>query len=724
VLRKHGQRLYESAKEQIREHLQLQVTSQLAPLVVCSSGGKVSVTNAGEFLIAIRKFWDHNCVCIKLTSDILMYMDRVYVEQARVPLMYDAGLILFRDAVLHSKQVSIGSILYDIIINQIKNERNGQNIDRNIIKPVVGMLESLPESLRDEGTSIYTSEFEPRFLQASKEYFETAANSLLEIESDASIYIHKTKMWLNQESERCNIFLSDRTRVKLMPLVESVLIADRISQVLSLPGTGFAHWVDSDNSEDLALVYELVDRVDPTHQCICNFIDVRISETGKEINQQAERSACESRAAKVSGNREKLSSLNPKAISIQWVDQVLTLKDKYDKFLRSCFQGSKNIQVAIEDSFAQFVNENKRVAEFLSLFIDDHLKTSIKGKSDQEIEEILEKAITLFRYIQNKDLFETYYQAHLAKRLLSGKSVSDDAERNLIGKIKREVGTAFTSKLDGMFKDMRVSQDIQTNFKNRDSERLDVDVQVNVLTSTYWPSGIVNSQSMCILPRSVETAKDAFEKYYLSIHSGRVLAWNLALGTADVKARFKKRTHEINMSTMAMVILMLFNNVAEGDSLSFEDIRNATSIQDAELVRHLQSIAVAPKTRLLRKEPMSKDIQPTDKFYFNDRFESPMVKIKVLAVSASNKVENDAERQRTLETVDNSRKYETDAAIVRIMKSRKTLEHVQLVAEVTKQLSSRFKPDPVLIKQRIDHLLEREYLERDSEKRNVYNYVA
>ena len=44
------------------------------------------------------------------------------------------------------------------------------------------------------------------------------------------------------------------------------------------------------------------------------------------------------------------------------------------------------------------------------------------------------------RYIQEKDIFEKYYKQHLAKRLLSGRTVSDDAERSLLVKLKTECG--------------------------------------------------------------------------------------------------------------------------------------------------------------------------------------------------------------------------------------------------------------------------------------------
>jgi cullin 3 len=56
-----------------------------------------------------------------------------------------------------------------------------------------------------------------------------------------------------------------------------------------------------------------------------------------------------------------------------------------------------------------------------------------------------------------------------------------------------------------------------------------------------------------------------------------------------------------------------------------------------------------------------------------------------------------------------------EAAIVRIMKTRKTLQHNLLVSELIKQLSSKFQPDPAFLKKRIESLIEREFLERDQE---------
>lgn len=56
--------------------------------------------------------------------------------------------------------------------------------------------------------------------------------------------------------------------------------------------------------------------------------------------------------------------------------------------------------------------------------------------SEQEIDHVLDKSMVLFRYLQEKDVFERYYKLHLAKRLLLNKSLSDDSEKNMISKLK------------------------------------------------------------------------------------------------------------------------------------------------------------------------------------------------------------------------------------------------------------------------------------------------
>ena len=129
-----------------------------------------------------------------------------------------------------------------------------------------------------------------------------------------------------------------------------------------------------------------------------------------------------------------------------------------------------------------------------------------------------------------------------------------------------------------------------------------------------------------------------------------------------------------------------------------------------------------PSQRILLKEPKVKEIQPSDVFTVNDGFTSKLFRVKINTVSS--KGDTDPERQETRVKVDDDRKHEIEAAIVRIMKARKKMQHNILVTEVTNQLKSRFLPSPVVIKKRIESLIEREYLARANEDMLVvFNFI-
>lgn len=62
-------------------------------------------------------------------------------------------------------------------------------------------------------------------------------------------------------------------------------------------------------------------------------------------------------------------------------------------------------------------------------------------------------------------MFENFYKQHLSRRLLSNRSVNDEFERSMIIKLKSECGYHFTSKLEGMFNDMKISKDSMEEFR-------------------------------------------------------------------------------------------------------------------------------------------------------------------------------------------------------------------------------------------------------------------
>lgn len=81
----------------------------------------------------------------------------------------------------------------------------------------------------------------------------------------------------------------------------------------------------------------------------------------------------------------------------------------------------------------------------LVYYLDDQFKKDFKGLSETEINERLERAIKIFRYLQDKDVFEGFYKNSLSKRLLDTRGTGgiiplEDAERQLVLKLKEECG--------------------------------------------------------------------------------------------------------------------------------------------------------------------------------------------------------------------------------------------------------------------------------------------
>ena len=158
VIQKYGDLLYNGLNESIKRRC----TEILIKL------NKEPQKHIFEKLISS---WTEFKVAVNMIKDILMYMDRNYVQSKNLTPAYELGLSIFKNVVILDQEISIK--LKEWILDNIKNDRKGQmmSTDKFLMKSVIGMLAEV--SNRDK--NIYINLFETPFLEESNIFYKNEA---------------------------------------------------------------------------------------------------------------------------------------------------------------------------------------------------------------------------------------------------------------------------------------------------------------------------------------------------------------------------------------------------------------------------------------------------------------------------------------------------------------------------------------------------------------------
>ncbi|PNW70797.1 hypothetical protein CHLRE_17g734400v5 [Chlamydomonas reinhardtii] len=649
--------------------------------------------------------WGNHKLMVRWLSRFFNYLDRYYVLRHSLHPLKDVGLLCFKDLVY----VEIKKRTKDGVLLLVEKEREGELVDRALVKNILGIFIELGMSNMD----CYEKDFEEYLLTETSAFYRRKASQWIEQDSCPD-YMLKAEECLRLEEERVDNYLHATTRNKLLKEVETELLSNYETRLLTKEHSGCAALLRDDKTEDLARMYRLFQRIpkglDPVADIFKEHVDSEGMKLVKEVTEAVE--LAKEKQAKTGPSRDTGTSAEQ-----QYVRAVIDLHDKYLQYVSTCFCNSSLFHKSLKEAFENFVNKSvagSTSAELMASFCDNLLKKGGSEKlSDEAIEETLEKVVKLLAYVSDKDMFAEFYRKKLSRRLLQDKSASDDHERSLLSRLKQQCGAQFTSKMEGMVTDLQLAKEKQQHFDDwlkEKGSKLPIDLSVTVLTTGFWPT----YKSIDVaLPREMVEGVEVYRSYYDSDSKHRKLTWIYTLGTAVLRGNFDSKPIEMQMNTLQAALCMLLNDV---DELSYGEIQERLRLPDDDLQRLLHSLVCA-KYKIIKKDPDGKSIGKSDKFAFNNRFTDKMRRIKIPLPPLD-------EKKKVMEDVDKDRRYAIDAAIVRIMKSRKVLQHQTLVMEVIQQLQRMFKPDLKLIKKRIEDLIQREYLERDKDNPTLFKYLA
>ncbi|XP_026676909.1 cullin-2 [Diaphorina citri] len=724
------------------------------------------------------RFSDIYSLCVAYPEPLA---DRLYQE---TKLFLDQHVTNLRGKVLESGERNLVNSYYDAwteysqginYMHQLYLYLNQQHIKKQKLSEaeiIYGNYTGDSQEQMEIGelVKLYVDIFETQFLEMSGEWYKSEASKLLQT-CNVSQYMERVLQVLHEETNRSVRFLHVSSYPKVKAKCEQHMVADHLNflQGECVP------MVAEERRHDLANMYPLL-------RSVREGINILIDAVRDHICKQG---------------LEAISGLSGDNISTQFVENMLAVHKKYKAFVKELFSGDQSFMGALDKACSSVINHKfdpkmpSKSPEYLAKYCDMLLKKSSKGLSESEMDDKLSQSITVFKYIDDKDVFHKFYAKMLAKRLIHQQSTSMDGEEAMINKLKQACGYEFTNKFHRMLTDIKISGGLNEKFHSEFVKTNEIDLgihfSINILQAGSWPLGPTVISSFSV-PQELEKCIHMFEKFYHGQFNGRKLSWLHNISQVELKLSYLKRPYFVTMQTFQMAILLLFE---KNDAMTCGDIQTVLSLSQDQIGRHIASlvecklltsnkevslglpglflfkyqdqigrhIASLVECKLLtsnkegdiQKKKSTGDIQTVLSLSQDQigRHIASLVECKLLTsnkeeltedteirlnlgynnkrtklkISGAVQKETPQEIERTVSSVDEDRKLYLQAAIVRIMKSRKQIRHNALIQEVLSQ-SKSFAPSISMIKKCIESLIDKNYVERTANSTDEYSYVA
>ena len=609
------------------------------------------VKHADEALLAdYIKEWKRYTTAGTYNHHLFRYLNRHWVKREvdegkkDIYDIYTLHLVRWKDDMFGSTQNAV----MDAVLRQVEKQRNGETIEQGQIKSVVDSFVSLGIDEQDSTKStldVYRQHFEKPYLDATEKYYSQESRQFL-AENTVVEYMKKAELRLEEESARVGLYLLSEIMTPLMKTCEKALIADHCTILRD----EFQILLDNDRWDDMARMYKLLARIPEGLDPLRTRFEAHVLKAGNVA------------VDKVSA----ATDMEPRS----YVQALLEVHTKYSDLVTNAFNGESEFVRSLDNACRNYVNRNSicksgstRSPELLSKHADTLLKRSTKSTEEDDMEKQLNQVMTVFKYIEDKDVFNKFYSKTLAKRLVMGTSASGDAETSMISKLKDASGFEYTNKLQRMFQDMQTSKDLNSAFEDWQTTNLDeadrknvIDAYYNILGTGFWP--LQPSTTPFAPPQEIVRTYERFQNFYLTKHGGRKLTWLWHLCKGEIRANYVKMAkvpYTFQVSTYQMGILLLFN---DSDTVSYDDIGEATKCSKETLD---PSIAIMVKAKVITPKPEGAGQESGTTYTLNYGFKNKKIKVNLnIAIKAEQK----QEVEDTHKTIEEDRKMLMQVSII------------------------------------------------------------
>jgi len=602
------------------------------------------IKHADEALLTYYiKEWKRYTQAGSYNNHLFRYLNRHWVKREvdegkkDIYDIYTLHLVRWKEDMFGTTQNAV----MGAVLRLVEKQRNGETIEHSKIKDVVTSFVSLGIDEADSTKTtleVYRKYFEKPYVDATAQYYETESKAFL-AENSVVDYMKKAERRLDEEKERVPLYLLSEIMQPLMKCCETALIADHAIVLRD----EFQILLDNDREEDMARMYKLLARIPEGLDPLRSKFEAHVRRAGLMAVEKV---------------AEQGDSLDPKA----YIDALLEVHTQYATLVQNAFTGESEFVRSLDNACREYVNRNKvcvknsaRSPELLAKHADNVLKRSTKSTEEDDMEKMLNQVMTVFKYIEDKDVFQKFYSRTLAKRLVNGTSASGDAETSMISKLKDASGFEYTNKLQRMFQDMQTSKDLNDSYEtwvgetfDKDDRKEAVDAYYQILGTGFWP--LQPAGTPFLPPAVIAKTYERFQSFYTKKHGGRKLTWLWHLCKGEIRANYAKMNkvpYTLQVSTYQMAILLLFN---EADAVSYDDIATSTMLQKETLD---PSLGIMLKAKVIIASPEGAPPQSGTTYSLNYNFKSKKLKVNL---NVAIKAEQKQEAEDTHKTIEEDRK--------------------------------------------------------------------
>ena len=579
------------------------------------------------------------------------------------------------------------------IINTIKMEIEDDNINSNkntkFYEISQQFLEKILLLIRFYcETGIYQEYFNKLFIKYTEEYYTKKTEEYIN-KNSIDKYINYIEEILSFENYLIMYHLNEITLKPVVNKLNIILLSNNKNIIFN---KYYSSNGESDNNNTHLILnekYELMKKI------FLLFKNIKLEEEIRKKFSDYIKKSCKDIYTKFNKNFKL------------FFENIELLKKNIDHYITDSFLNDEKFKSTSKESLTKGMNQKPGfICDTFSKYIDNILREKADKLPLNEIKNIINEFMILFKYIENKDLFENFFIKKLCIRCLFNLNKSEEAQNYLIEELKNECGPYFVSKSQEMISDIQASKEMSQLFNKEEKNNFYIPINYFVLSNYTWPiDKLIKGE---IKNFDIGICEKKFFEFYHKKNSGKSLFWHLPYCFGEIEMEIPKSDSTVKIFGNGVHIAILKCFTKSNTSLTFKDILTKTKIEKDIIQRYIKKLV--SKNLLI----LENDIYTVN---FDINKDGKSNEISLIDFDEEEDSKNDDENEeKSIE----ERKFVIDAYIMKVLKQKKVMKRDDLINKVKEKMP--FEERDEIINKRIEQLISNRYISKDENDTSILKY--